>query len=192
MLALWLSAPVVRVIAVLHKSSNASFNNSPVTAEHSTYRSARRVCATWYPSCGYIIPFGSCSDLRSRFSPRMIRGRVSMRWNDLLISSFHYQIWVACLVPFMEYLHISAYWSNSIVGWCRNKWQWHQGQGSSSYQDMMCRRTRIETFWLLSEYRRWKVDPYHGAWESGWLFHLHWVGWGYGFSMIRRGIDGGI
>lgn len=81
---------VVVWIAVLQRSSKASFTSSPVTAEHSIYRSARNCCAAAYASCGYMMPFGSSSDLRSRFSPRTTIGRTSMRSGKaLLISSLH-------------------------------------------------------------------------------------------------------
>lgn len=81
----------VRVLtAVLQMSSNASPTSSPVTAEHSTYRSARITCAVWYASCEWMMPLGSVSVRRSRFSPSTTTGKLSMRWKHRLTSLIHW------------------------------------------------------------------------------------------------------
>jgi len=65
---------VVVIAAVLQISSNTSWTSSPVKAEHSIYLSHLISCAILYASWGYIVPFGSFSDLRSRLRPKMRMG----------------------------------------------------------------------------------------------------------------------
>lgn len=104
---------VVVMAAVLQMSSNTSCTSSPVTAEHSKYLSHLISCETLYASCGYMMPFGSFTDLKSRFSPRTMTG-ISSSIAKVLIISFIHLRWDVRKRENLEYKQDATYCSLHI------------------------------------------------------------------------------